>query len=115
MAKQLIYTRKQYDTGPPFRLEIRNESTGEPVDLTGSTVVFNLYRNGTQILNAAGSVESPASGGVVRYDIQANDLATAGDLEAEFEISYAAGTIETYPAAGYIRVLVTPDLDGGTP
>jgi hypothetical protein len=46
----------------------------------------------------------------VRYDWSADDTDTIGSYQAEFEVTYADASIETFPNDGYIRVEIIDDI-----
>jgi hypothetical protein len=48
--------------------------------------------------------------GIVQYNWVADDTDTVGSFQAEFEVTYSDGTIETFPNNGYIRVEITDDI-----
>lgn len=111
---------KQHATGPSLRVEIRDEVTGMPVDLTGATAVAHLYHPDPDIgalwTGHAVTIDD-AAGGVLRLDWSSGDLSTAGTLLLEFEVTFPGtppigGEIETYPQNGYIYLHVRSDLNG---
>jgi len=48
--------------------------------------------------------------GLVRYNWTAADTDTVGSYQAEFEVTYADASIETFPNDGYIRVEIIDDI-----
>lgn len=99
---------KEGDTSPALLYTL-----SPTVDLTGATVVFNmrLRSDGSVKVNrAAAVIVSPATGGVVRYDWDADDTDTAGIYQAEFEVTYADSTVETFPNNGFIPVQIGGDI-----
>jgi hypothetical protein len=104
---------KQNDTMPYLEATLSDDNG--PVDLTGASVKLAmkpLARCGqTSALKfkKAGVVVTPASG-VVRYQWGAGDTDTAGNFQAEFEVTFADGGVRTFPSTGYIPVTVTPEL-----
>lgn len=100
---------KEGDTSPALRYTL----LPSPIDLTGATVRFSLRLRGqnTPLINrVAALIVAPAAGGVVQYDWLTGDTATAGFYEAEFEVTYADSTIETFPNRGYIPVNIDGDI-----
>lgn len=102
---------KQGDTAPALTAALK-DSLDVALDLTGSTVVFNLRQRGTgTVVVSRGSVTlvSP-SAGQVKYVWQAGDTDLAGQFDGEFEITYPDGTVQTVPSKDYIRVVIKDDL-----
>jgi alkylation response protein AidB-like acyl-CoA dehydrogenase len=105
------FTLKQHDTSPALRYQLLTE-TGDPVDLAGVTGVrFRLAPSPAETarVDAEATVES-ATEGIVAYDWTAADTSKAGRFVAEWEVTYADGTVETFPNRGYLEVRVRPDL-----
>ena len=46
----------------------------------------------------------------MQYIWDAADTATVGSYQAEFEVTFAGGAVETFPNNGYIRVEITDDI-----
>jgi hypothetical protein len=99
---------KQNDTSPAllYRLD-------PAVNLAGATVVFNMRPRGggTVVVDReAASIDGDPANGVVRYDWDPADTAAAGRFEAEFEVTYTDGTVETFPNDGFIVVQIGGDI-----
>jgi len=100
---------KEGDTSPALRYTL----APAPIDLTGATARFSMRVRGqiTPMINrVAATIVSPTTGGVVQYDWQAGDTATAGFYDAEFEVTYADASVETFPNRGFIPVLIDGDI-----
>lgn len=100
---------KRGDTSPSLLYALTPTST----DLTGATVRFNMRAasaGAVKINRAAAVVVTETGTPTVRYDWQAADTDTAGYYEAEFEVTYAGGAVETFPNSGYIRVTIGEDI-----
>lgn len=100
---------KRGDTSPSLRFALIPEDTV----LTGATVRFNMRSTNpvaVVVNRAAAVVETPTGTPTVRYDWQAADTDTEGTFEAEFEVTYAGGAVETFPNADYITVRVVADI-----
>ncbi len=99
---------KQNDTSPAllYRLD-------PAVNLAGASVVFNMRpRGGGTVLvdREAASIDGDPGNGVVRYDWQVADTANAGWFEAEFEVTYSDGSVETFPNNDFIVVQIGGDI-----
>jgi Na+/H+-translocating membrane pyrophosphatase len=82
--------------------------TGE---LTGATVKF-IMRNrdtGSVVVNAA-AVVVDAVARKVRYDWGASDTTTAGEYEAEWEVTHSGGLKESFPKDHEIRITIRADI-----
>ena len=99
---------KKGDTSPSLLYALDPASTV----LTGATVRFNMRDSaGAVKVNRAAAVVVTATGTpTVRYDWQAADTNTAGFFDAEFEVTYAGGAIETFPNDSFIRINITGDI-----
>jgi hypothetical protein len=103
-----VFFVKTGDTAPSLIYALLPAS----VDLTGATVRFNMRtRTGTVLINRAAAVVVVATEApTVRYDWQAGNTDTSGFHEAEFEVTYSNGRIETFPNDSFIGVAVTGDI-----
>lgn len=81
-------------------------------NLTGATVVFTMKARGgaVKVNRAAATAVGPETDGVVSYAWDPADTDTAGTFDAEFEVTFADLSIETYPNASNITVKITADL-----
>jgi len=101
---------KENDTTPSLRAELLNGS-GDPVDLLGATLRFHMRPIGS----TAVSIDSPASiiseaGGIVQYDWVVGDTTQIGSYQAEFEVTYSDGNVETFPNNSYISIEIKDDI-----
>ena len=99
---------KRGDTSPSLLYSLDPPT----IDLTAATVRFNMRdSSGAVKINRAAAVVVTATGTpTVRYDWQAADTDTAGFFEAEFEVTYSGGAVETCPNDSFIRVSITGDI-----
>ncbi len=99
---------KQGDTLPALRRTLLN-SDGTPIDLTSATAVrFHMIESGTPMIDEAAVVVPPEVDGVVEYPWAAGDTDTAGVFQAEFEVTFAAGTVITVPNDRFMQVRIAP-------
>ena len=101
---------KQNDTSPAM-LATLQDANDVAVDLTSASVRFHLrpISSRTVKVDAAATIVT-AVDGTVRYDWDAADTDTTGSYQAEFEVTYADASIETFPNDGYIRVEIISDI-----
>jgi len=101
---------KRNDTTPSLRADLKNGS-GDSVDLLDATVRFLMRPIGATTV----TVQQPAvvvsePGGTVQYNWVAADTDVIGSYQAEFEVTYPNGAIETFPNNSYIRVEIISDI-----
>jgi BppU N-terminal domain len=84
------------------------------VDLNGATAVFNMRHasTGTVVVLRGDVTIVDAAAGVVRYDWTQASTLTAGEYEAEFEVTLPGALPATFPNYGFIQVIITDDIDG---
>jgi hypothetical protein len=101
---------KQNDTSPAM-LATLQDANGDAVNITGASVRFHMRPIGSNSItvDASATIVTPEDG-VVRYDWLAADTDTIGSYQAEFEVTYADGSIETFPNDGYVRVEIIDDI-----
>jgi len=99
---------KQGDTSPAIQYALSPAS----VILTAATVVFNMRAVGgtVKISREAATITTATGTPTVQYNWTADDTDTAGLFQAEFEVTYSDGTIETFPNASYIQVNITGEI-----
>lgn len=101
---------KQNDTSPALQATLKDAS-GTAIDLSGSTVRFHMRQVGaTSAKVDAAATVSDADGGVIYYQWSASDTDTIGSFEAEFEVTFSGGEIESFPNNRFIQVEITDDI-----
>jgi hypothetical protein len=89
----------QGDTRPALVCTITDETSGDPLDIIGCTVVMKFRPTGSDILQATvpGSVVTNTPGRVVFYPASTPAMlqGEAGDYEGEIEITFPDGQIQT--------------------
>lgn len=102
---------KEGDTSPAIEYALSPVT----IALNGASVVFNMRdRRGTVKVNRAAatitddgvSTDTPT----VQYDWVSADTDTAGTYYAEFEVTYADTSVESFPNQGFITVEVEADI-----
>jgi len=101
---------KQNDTSPALQATLK-DGLGAVVDLTGASIRFHMRKTGdtTAKVDATAVIEN-ADNGLVYYSWVAADTDTIGSYEAEFEVTFTGGEIETFPNNRFIDVEITDDI-----
>jgi len=94
-----VFYLKQNDTRPSYVAQLLQD--GSAVDLAGATVRFHMG----SVVDAPATIVD-ASTGVVRYDWLATDTAVAGTYNAEFEVTFSDGAVETFPNKDYLQIVI---------
>jgi len=94
---------KRNDTNPSLSVTLAQD--GVVVDLSTATVVFHM---GTHVDATAVVVDGTA--GTARYDWVAADTVTAGCYPAEFEVTFADDSIQTFPNDENLTIIITEDV-----
>jgi hypothetical protein len=105
----MTFQIKQNDTSPQIEA-VLSDAAGTAIDLNGAAVRFHMRRAGGAVVIDAAATIVTAAAGLVRYVWIAGDTATAGSYQAEFEVTYADGTIETFPNAANIQIDILADI-----
>ena len=106
----MTFNIKQNDTVPSIRATLQNGS-GNPVDLINATVQFHMRAIGSTAVKVdAAAVIIDESLGLVQYNWIAADTNVIGSYQAEFEVTYPDGTIETFPNNAYVRIEIIDDI-----
>lgn len=103
---------RQGDTAPALTWPL-TDSNGDPLDLTGATTVTFVMRTLTAAsaaVNAACTIVGNPTQGLVTYQWQAGDTATAGLFMGEFHVTQTDGTHITSPAGGYVEISIEQNL-----
>jgi len=101
---------KQNDTSPSLQATLK-DGADNAVDLTAATVRFHMRQLGSQTVKVdSAATVSDADNGVVYYQWSASDTDTIGSFEAEFEVTFSGGEIESFPNNRFIQVEITDDI-----
>ena len=102
---------KRNDDQPTLDVALRDDKN-RPVDVTGASVVFNMRNTAddTTKISGASVTVLAASKGEVRYSWTTTNTNTAGNFEAEFQVTFSDGGVQTFPNDGYIDVIITEDV-----
>lgn len=101
---------KRGDTQPAVQITCLG-GDGQAVDLTGASARFLMKAEGASAPKVDRTADvHDAAAGLVWYAWQQGDTDTAGQFQAEVEITFGDGTKETFPAGDYIPILILADL-----
>lgn len=109
-----VHHVKRNDTAPPVRATLTVD--GSPVSIQAATVKFIMVdQAGVVKVSAAANNDqvtdgSDGSKGKVSYDWAASDTDQAGTYLAEWEVTFADGTVRTFPTVGWDTVIIHSDL-----
>lgn len=108
---QLNLTLKDSNTAAAgATLDPNNSATWAPIDLTGGTVRIRIRElGGTTVKSTLTGTITDNTGGVVQTNFPTGTLDTAGTFEAEVEITFANGGIQT--VNDLIKLKVRADFD----
>lgn len=104
---------KRNDTRPEINIIVIDESSGNPLNLTGATATFSMKKAGAsapKITRAAAQI-ADAAAGKVKYSWATGDTNDPGIYRAEFEVTFSGGGKATFPGDGYIEVHILEDVD----
>ena len=106
----MAFNIKQNDTSPQILASLK-DGAGNARDITGASVRFHMKRIGATTASVTSDATIiNAAAGTVRYAWQSGDTSTAGSFQAEFQVTFATGAIETFPNDGSIAIEITPEL-----
>lgn len=106
---------KQGDTSPAIEVQLEDQS-GNAVDITGyNEVEFHMKLPGASSAKVDADTSSgvsvvDAATGIVEYSWSAGDTDTSERYQAEFQVEYSDGSIETFPNSEYIQVRIIEEL-----
>jgi hypothetical protein len=111
MAAVQKFFIKQNDTRPSLRCSLL-DADELPVDLTAATIEFHMrvYPAGSTKISAGSVAVLDRVQGDVEYRWASGDVDTADVFEAEFEVTFSDGTIQTFPNDGHATVTITDDI-----
>lgn len=101
---------KQNDTKEVIQITC-TDSSGAAVNVTGASISFKMKKPGSSTLkvNAAGAIVTAASG-IIKYVWATGDTDTAGEYEAEFQVTFSDSSIQTFPNGGNLSIYIYPQV-----
>jgi hypothetical protein len=105
----MSFSIKSGATAPALVVTLYDDTT--PLDLTGATVRMRMRRRegGALVVDSPATVLTPTEG-LVSYQWLPADTDEVGDFEVEFEVTFAGGAEQVFPADGYVMVNIEPSL-----
>lgn len=101
---------KQHDTSPSLKAFLKNPD-GSAMVLTEASVCFNMLSSSGEVVVSRGDVRViDELLGEVQYDWQTADTDVPGLHQAEFEVTFNNGRIETVPNHENLAVSIAADL-----
>lgn len=106
-----MFILKENNTSPILRATLKDVNK-TVINLTGATVQFRMKEVGGTVLkvNTSASIVGSADNGVVQYVWTSSDTNQPGSFNAEFDVTYADGSKETFPNEEFLTVVIKPDL-----
>jgi hypothetical protein len=103
---------KENDTRPAITANL-TDANDAAVNLTGASVKFNMRVDpaGAVKINLGTAIIEDAEAGQVSYPWTTSDTDTPDDFEAEFQVTFAGGAVQTFPGRNWIAVHIIDDID----
>lgn len=88
------------------------DGDGNIIDLTGMTVVFNMWSKSDHVVKVSrgAATVTSAENGELEYHWADGDTDTVGDFEGEFETLDGSNLPLTLPDDGYIQIKIVDDI-----
>ena len=90
------------------------DASGDAIDLSTSTGIKFIMKSpssSTAKVDSSAAIIT-ATDGTVSYTWTTGDTDTSGSYQAEFEVNWGSDVYQTYPAEGYMDIIINPDLGG---
>lgn len=111
---------KRNDTRPDLVVQL-TDAEENALDLSEATTkcYFHMWRQETSFLKVAATATTAATAGLtgvgadgkVRHVWSTGDTDTTGRYDAEFEVVWPGGGIQTFPVTETLEVVITDDLE----
>lgn len=106
----MSFVIKQGDTSPSLRATLKDAELNA-IDLTGAVVIFHMKSVGGELKVSTQASILDQANGLVQYIWTPSDTNTVGTYYIEFEVTYADGSVETFPNKGYQVVSIVKALN----
>lgn len=103
------YTMKQHDTRPILELHLTEGDPPTAMNLTGALSAKLIMKSGITTVTRT-AVISDALNGILQVTFQSPDTDFPGNYDAEVEITWSAGAVETVPNDSYLQIVIKADL-----
>lgn len=107
----MAYEIKRNDLRPYWRVQLTQN--GNPADITGAVAArftMKVGTTGTAKISKAAMTIVDAATGVVEYHWTGTDTDTSGTYNAEVEVDWGGGALQTFPSKGYFTITINDDL-----
>jgi hypothetical protein len=101
-----IFSIKQGDNSRYLRVTLSTDLTGAAIQFRMANAVGDIVINKAATLVTPSVVIDGITSGVVEYQWQTGDTALPGRYKAEFIVTFSGGAKETFPADGYVDVII---------
>lgn len=100
---------KQNDTSPAIKAFIK-DSSESAINLSGADVKLHIKEVGGDTLLVKQMTIINAATGEVQYQWITGDTSEPATYNAEIQVTYSDGKIETFPNNGYFTITITAEL-----
>lgn len=112
----MTFTIKRGDTSPPIKYKlIGPDDYGKDIRGYNDVQFFMRERDEYTIVvsdDVSGNVNVvDAENGIIEYDWTAGDTETSGTYDAEWQVEFNDGSVETYPNDRFITVKIVDDIE----
>lgn len=104
------FVKKVADTRPIIQGTL-TDGAGAAVNVTGATIVLATKHQESGSTAAFTGAIVTATSGIVNYTFAASELDTVGFYDAEWQVTFSAGVVNSYPNTGYFLIQVVDDLN----
>lgn len=116
MLTIMVFYLKEGDTSPAIKFQLQDEDRN-PVNIAGfEQLRFHMQKtdsvNPTVLADTSSGVSAvDADKGIVQYEWDEGDTDRAGEYEAEFQVRFSGGDVETFPNRRDIKVEIEEQIE----